>query len=103
MSETWNRITEQDDKVHIEVFQDVAPALKQIKAMREIAPTKRGGRFTSPLPDSFCYASIPDVIVEEWMHMGINVLAPKEEDIQRINALLNSEYSHLKTVEGYRA
>ena len=103
MSQTWNRITEEGDKVHIEVFQDIGPALKQIKAMRDAGPKKRGGRFTSPLPDSFCYASLPDVIVEKWMHMGINVLAPKEEDIERMNALLNTEYSCLKTVEGYQA
>ena len=103
MSDTFNKISEKDGKTCIEVYQDIDPALTQIKAMREAAPKKCGGVRSAPLPDTFCYAVIPDVIAEEWIHMGINVLAPKEEDIKRMNALLNGKYSYLKTVENYNA
>ena len=105
MSDTWNKIAVEDDKVHIQVYQDIAPALKQIKEARDIAPSVVNGRFTSKLPDSICYATIPDVVVEEWQYKyGINLMAPKKDDWPRIHALLNStQYSWLKTIEGYSA
>ena len=86
-------------------FNHLTLALKQIKAARDTAPSVVNGRFTSKLPDSICYASIPDVVVEAWQYKyGINLMAPKKEDWPRIHALLNStEYSGLKTIEGYTA
>lgn len=105
MSDTWNKIGIEDDKVHIQVYQDIAPALKQIKEARDKAPRVVNGRFTSKLPDSICYATIPDFLVEEWQYKyGINLMAPKKDDWPLIHALLNStEYSDFKTIEGYTA
>ena len=46
-------------------------------------------------------ASIPNVVVMEWMQEGINVMNPSKECIGRIKKKLNSpEYAYLRTGGG---
>jgi hypothetical protein len=46
-------------------------------------------------------ASIPHVVVIEWMKEGINVMAPNREDLKRIKKKLNSpEWAYLRTGGG---
>ena len=46
-------------------------------------------------------ASIPSVVVMQWMEEGINVMAPNREDQKRIKKKLNSpEWAYLRTGGG---
>ncbi|GAG52779.1 unnamed protein product, partial [marine sediment metagenome] len=46
-------------------------------------------------------ASIPLVVVEQWMKEGINMLRPTEEDKKKIRQKLNDpEFRYLRTAPG---
>jgi len=83
-----------DDKVTISHSQDVSGILEQNRQERIRAEGVR-------MADTQKVASIPSVIVLEWMKEGINVMAPNREDIKRIKKKLNSpEWAYLRTGGG---
>ena len=91
----YDDISFDGDKVIAHHAQDVSKVLELNKIARDMddnAP--RYGEFQR-------VASIPNVIVTEWLNEGINVMNPKEEDIKRIHKKLNSpEYAYLRTGGG---
>ena len=83
-----------DDKLHISHSQDVSAILEANKRARATAQGQRMGEMQ-------LVASIPVVVVMEWMKEGINVMAPNREDLKRIKKKLNSpEYAYLRTGGG---
>lgn len=87
--------TEDDGKQTIVYSEDVAPVLEQAKAERNAALDCE--RF--PKARTFHrVAYIPASVVVEMYRRGINFLNPDEKDEKAIKAMLNGEFSHLKTV-----
>lgn len=85
---------EGEDKMHISHSQDVSGILKANKEARDLAEGRRMGEMQR-------VASIPSVLVVEWMNEGINVMAPNHEDLKRMKKKLNSpEYAYLRTGGG---
>jgi|TARA_B110001469_G_scaffold96766_1_gene93113 hypothetical protein len=83
-----------DDTVTISHSQDVSGILEQNRLDRIAAENV-------PMGDTQKVASIPSVIVIEWMKEGINVMAPNREDLKRIKKKLNSpEWAYLRTGGG---
>jgi hypothetical protein len=83
-----------EDSLTVSHSQDVSAALEANKIAREQAEGRRMGEMQR-------VASIPTVVVMEWMKEGINVLAPNHEDLKRIKKKLNSpEYAYLRTGGG---
>lgn len=84
-----------EDKLHIAHEQDVSEILSQNRAHAN-ARDKH-----AKWNDFERVASIPAVVVMEWMKEGINVMAPSADDKKRIKAKLNSpEYAYLRTRGG---
>lgn len=84
-----------EDKLHIAHTQDVSPILESNRQAYNDS-TK-----SDPWGDFNRVASIPAVVVMEWMKEGINVMAPNYQDKKRIKAKLNSpEYAYLRTRKG---
>lgn len=85
---------ESEDKLHILHSQDVSGVLAENKRARDLAQGQRMGEMQR-------VASIPAVVVIEWMKEGINVMAPNREDLKRMKKKLNSpEYAYLRTGGG---
>lgn len=85
---------DQEDRLTIGVEQDVSPILEANKIARNQAEGRRMG-------DMERVASIPAVLVMEWMKEGINVMAPNQDDLKKIKQKLNSpEYAYLRTGGG---
>ena len=83
-----------DDTVTISHSQDVSGILEQNRLDRIAAENV-------PMGDTQKVASIPHVVVIEWMKEGINVMAPNREDLKRIKKKLNSpEWAYLRTGGG---
>ena len=81
------------DSVTISHSQDVSGILEQNRIARQ-QDTRRGA-------DMQRVASIPAVVVMEWMKEGINVMAPNREDLKRMKKKLNStDYAYLRTGGG---
>ena len=86
---------EMDDKLHIAHSQDVSPIIESNR--RAYNETDKGDKWG----DWNRVASIPAVVVMEWMSLGINVMSPNYEDQKKIKKLLNSpEYAYLRTRKG---
>ena len=84
----------QEDKLIISHTQDVSSILDANKIARDQAQGRRMGEMQR-------VASIPSIVVMEWMKEGINVLAPNREDLKRMKKKLNSpEYAYLRTGGG---
>ena len=97
MSELRERIVldEVEDKLHIAHEQDVSGVLASNRA--HAADRDKHAKWR----DFERVASIPAVVVLEWMKEGINVMAPNAEDKKRIKQKLNSpEYAYLRTRGG---
>lgn len=85
---------EMDDKLHIAHSQDVSPI---IESNRRAYNASENDKYS----DWNRVASIPAVVVMEWMKEGINVMAPTYEDQKKIKKKLNSpEYAYLRTRKG---
>jgi len=87
---------EMSDKLHISHSQDIAPIIKDnIARSNEIDKHAAWG-------ETERVASIPMVLVVEWMHKeGINVMAPSQDCLKKIKQKLNSpEYAYLRTRGG---
>jgi len=83
-----------EDKLTIAHSQDVTAALDANKKARADAEGRKMGEMER-------VASIPAVVVMEWMKEGINVMAPNREDLKRMKKKLNSpEYAYLRTGGG---
>lgn len=82
------------DRITISHSQDVSGILEQNKRARALAESAKSTEMQR-------VASIPAVVVMEWMKEGINVMAPNHEDKKRIKKKLNSpEYAYLRTGGG---
>jgi hypothetical protein len=89
MRETWKR---EDGKIVIYREQDVSPYLEENKRKRAEFQKRRNSRMR-------LVADIPNVVVEQWMRMGVNIF--DKNDNKKVQQLLNSnEYSHLRTSPG---
>jgi hypothetical protein len=84
-----------DDKLHIAHTQDVTPIIdSNRRAYNDSEKSDKWGDWNR-------VASIPSVVVMEWMKEGINVMAPTYEDQKKIKKKLNSpEYAYLRTRKG---
>ena len=86
-----------DEKLNhtVQYTQDVSNVLESNKIDRDLASQQ------GVTPDMQKVASIPNVVVMEWLKEGINVMSPNEEDIKRIKKKLNSpDYAYLRTGGG---
>jgi hypothetical protein len=82
-----------DDTLIVKRTQDVEPILEQNKRLFDVDDKRFGGE------SFYRMASIPMVVVEQWMAEGIDVF--KEEDMPKVRAKLNSsEYRFLRTKPG---
>ena len=82
------------DEVTLSHSQDVSGILEQNKKARGISENKKMG-------DMQRVASIPSIVVMQWMKEGINVMAPNKDDLKRMKKKLNSpEYAYLRTGGG---
>jgi hypothetical protein len=81
--------------------QDTTGYLDQNKAEMNAAPSWRpyaSARKDRPLRK---VASIPMIVIEQWMREGVNIFDPSPEMQKKIAAKLNSnEYAHLRTFPG---
>lgn len=97
MSELKSHIVhdEMEDKLHVAHTQDIAPIIERnIARSNEIDKHAKYGEMES-------VASIPMVVVVQWMKEGINVMNPTYEDTKKIKQRLNSpEYAYLRTRGG---
>lgn len=86
---------EMEDRLHVAHTQDISPIIaKNIAQAKEIDKHAKWG-------ETERVASIPMVVVIQWMKEGINVMAPTYEDQQKIKKKLNSrEYAYLRTRGG---
>jgi len=83
-----------NDSVTVSHSQDVSGVLEANKKARAEAEGRKMG-------ETQRVASIPSVIVMEWMKEGINVMAPNREDLKRMKKKLNSpEWAYLRTGGG---
>lgn len=85
------RYHKEDTRLVVEHVQDVEPYLDRNKRWAN------GGN--RPREGGLCkVASIPNVVVTEWMKRGVNLF--DKNDQQKVAALLNSpEYRYLKTTD----
>lgn len=89
MRETWKR---EDGKIVIYREQDVQPYLEENKRVRNSFQKRRNSRMR-------LVADIPNVVVEQWMRMGVNIF--DKNDNKKVEQLLNSnEYAYLRTSPG---
>lgn len=86
---------EMEDKLHVAHTQDIAPIIADnIARSNEIDKHAKWG-------ETERVASIPMVVVVEWMKEGINVMAPSQDCVKKIKKKLNSpEYAYLRTRGG---
>lgn len=86
---------EMEDKLHVAHTQDISPIIAN-----NIAQANEADKHTK-WNDTARVATIPAVVVMEWMKEGINVMSPTYEDKQKIKKKLNSpEYAYLRTRGG---
>lgn len=86
---------EMEDKLHVAHTQDISPIISS-----NIAQTNEADKHAK-WGDTARVATIPAVVVMEWMKEGINVMAPTYEDQKKIKNKLNSpEYAYLRTRGG---
>jgi hypothetical protein len=84
-----------EDKLHVAHAQDVAPFIARNTRDRNAADKHAAWGETARV------ASIPAVVVLQWMKEGINVMAPNKDDLKRMKKKLNSpEYAYLRTGGG---
>ena len=84
-----------EDKIHVGHTQDVSSILESNKrAFNESEKHDKYGDWNR-------VASVPAVVVMEWMKEGINLMAPTYQDKVKIKKKLNSpEYAYLRTRKG---
>lgn len=89
MRETWKR---EQGKIVIYREQDVQPYLEENARKRAEFTKRRNSRMR-------LVADIPNVVVEQWMRMGVNIF--DKNDNKKVEKLLNSnEYAYLRTSPG---
>jgi hypothetical protein len=97
MSELKNVVyhDELEDKITVAHYQDVTDIVDQNK--KAANEKDKHAKWN----DWERVASIPSVVVMEWLREGINVMAPTEDDKRKIRMKLNSpEYAYLRTRGG---
>lgn len=87
--ETWKK---EQGKIVLYREQDVEPYLEANKRKRNDFQQRRGSRMR-------LVADIPNVVVEQWLAMGVNIF--DKNDNKKVEQLLNSnEYAYLRTSPG---
>lgn len=87
-----------DGRLIVNRVQDVEPILEANKKEYNSVSTK-GKKFKG---DFHKVATIPNVMVEKFMKMGINLMRPTKEDMVRLKKILNDpDYKHLRTTPGW--
>ncbi len=93
--QTHLQIDAEKNKAQITYSQDISSVLESNKIERAQYAEQGGHNEMQKV------ASIPNVVVMEWMQEGINVMNPSKECIGRIKKKLNSpEYAYLRTGGG---
>tara|TARA_R110000744_G_scaffold176858_2_gene295660 strand:+ start:135 stop:467 length:333 start_codon:yes stop_codon:yes gene_type:complete len=93
--QTHLQIDDEKNKAEITYTQDIAAVLESNKIEREEYSHQTSHN------DMQKVASIPNVVVMEWMQEGINVMNPSKECLGRIKKKLNSpDYAYLRTGGG---
>ena len=81
-----------DGTLIVKRTQDTTPYLEANRRRRDNFVAKRGSNMR-------LVADIPNIVVEQWMKMGVNVF--DRNDAKKVQALLNSnEYQYLRTSPG---
>lgn len=95
---TITHYDEASDRLTIERVQDVEPYLEQNKREYNAVPQKQQHKYKGEFVK---VASIPNVVIEQWMKEGINIFDPSPEMQKKIKGKLNSsEYQYLRTRPG---
>jgi hypothetical protein len=97
MSELKERVVhdEMEDRLYVAHEQDISALVERNRALSQARD--KHARWN----DFERVASIPAVVVIDWMNEGINVMAPTAEDKRKIRLKLNSpEYAYLRTRGG---
>ena len=85
---------EHNDTLTVAHTQDVSQILEQNKRARDESASSRMG-------DMQKVATLPSIVVMQWMQEGINEMAPNREDVKRMKKKLNSpEFKYLRTGGG---
>ncbi len=87
--EIWS-FDNEDDSLLVKRIQDCAPFLDRNHQIREHGSTWRGVD-----NDFWKVASIPNLVIEQWLLEGIDVF--DEADWPKVKARLNGDYKYLKT------
>ncbi len=88
-------------RVVVKRTQDATPYIEQNK--RELAEAPSWNPYGSGRKDQSLrkVASIPLIVVEQWMKEGVNILDPSPEMQKKVAQKLNSnEWQHLRTYPG---
>lgn len=99
VNDVVTRSYREGDKIVVQRTQDVEGYLEQNKRELNEAPSWR------PYAGDGCnmrkVASIPMIVIEQWMKEGINIFDPSPETQRKIADKLNSnEYAALRTYPG---
>lgn len=99
MIKTKFHYDEMADRLYVERSQDVEKILDRNKALANSHQAKRphAGRYKNTYTHA---ASIPMVVIEQWMKEGIDFFNPTPEDKRKIRQKLNGDYKLLKTIPG---
>lgn len=81
----------EDDSLIVTRLQNCAPFLERNHYIREHS----GEAWRGDDNDFWKVASIPNIVIEDWLKRGIDVF--RDEDWPKVRALLNGEYKYLKT------
>lgn len=85
-------IKARNGQVIVKRTQDTTPYLEANKRARNDFVRRRGSSLRH-------VAEIPNIVVEQWMKMGVNIF--DRNDAKKVQALLNSnEYAYLRTSPG---
>lgn len=87
------------DRLIVERSQDVSGILDRNTALANSHQAKRpsAGRYRQTYTHA---ASIPMIVIEQWMKEGIDFWNPTPEDKRKIRQYLNGDYKRLKTIPG---
>lgn len=83
----------EDDSMVVKRIQDCQPFIDRAHQIATSGLWR--GEYDPETGDMWHVASIPNIVIEEWLQKGINVF--KEADWPKVRALLNGDYKHLKT------
>ena len=93
-TKVWHDYDHSDKKTRIITEQDCAPILNFTKAMQNTPEYREQGY----KKDMMHFARVPNNVIVEWKQK-YNLDPFKNEDLPKIEKLLQSDYKHLRTVD----